>query len=386
MKGNKKCMNLLGTLSLPACCLVPLFILFSGVNRCSKKTLRSCFFLLFLLASLVLSVGFSPSVSAVTLAGGFRRYPVSGSITGEYYGNRYTFDGVRASNDLNINGLPANVTMERLIINLDDTITHDSIFTFSVMYRVTAPNSYLVPGIRYYGMASGNSWTLLNESCQDNGPVSNGNSNYGDELTCTYFGFTDVDLALVSSEVQSRLVIFENTNATTGLVDTSGYITVSPISARKLSFNGLTADDRAWLEAHMPSGSSQSDIEQAIVDAQATSREQERQEFEDEAAEGLDTLEDNTDQQAIDTKMTSILSVIQGFIDAVVHPVVSTCILPIHLENFHNFGFYEVDLCHLSPPSGITNVLNVIFLFFVLGLAYSAIRSIIQMYKEVIDG
>ena len=98
--------------------------------------------------------------------------------------------------------------------------------------------------------------------------------------------------------------------------------------------------------------------------------------FEDEAAEGLDTLEDNTDQQAIDTKMTSILSVIQGFIDAVVHPVVSTCILPIHLENFHNFGFYEVDLCHLSPPSGITNVLNVIFLFFVLGLAYSAIRSI----------
>lgn len=112
----------------------------------------------------------------------------------------------------------------------------------------------------------------------------------------------------------------------------------------------------------------------------------ERDKLNHEADGYLDDINNNTDQQAIDNKMTSIFSVIQNFVNAVIHPVISTCILPMDFRNYTGMGFYEVDLCHLSPPSGVTEVLNVIFIFFVLGLAYSAIRSVISMYKEVIDG
>lgn len=218
---------------------------------------------------------------------------------------------------------------------------------------------------------------ILNESCVD----ENSQTYTERTLTCSY-------LALVTKEVTSLRTM----NGTTILYsyepnyDTTLKVRVSGITTRRISYNGLTSDDRAWLEQHMPADSSPAQIEQAIVDAQQQAREDERQELDDEASDYQSELEDNPDQQAIETKMSSILAIIEDFVFAIGRPVISTCILPMDFRAYTGAGFYEVDLCHLSPPSGITTVLNVVFIFFVLGLAYSAIRSVISMYKEVIDG
>ena len=96
------------------------------------------------------------------------------------------------------------------------------------------------------------------------------------------------------------------------------------------------------------------------------------------------SLEDNQDIATIENKTTSILVVLNNFLDILLHPRVSTCIMPIDLTAYVGASFYEVDLCHLSPPVGVTNVLNIIFVLFVVGLAVSAVRAILQLYKEAL--
>lgn len=110
-------------------------------------------------------------------------------------------------------------------------------------------------------------------------------------------------------------------------------------------------------------------------------RETERQELEQQSLDVQSQLENSEDLQSINSQTTNLISILQDFAFAVGRPVLSTCILPMDFRNYTGAGFYEVDLCRLNPPSGITNVLNVIFIFFVLGLAISAVYVIIQLYK-----
>lgn len=124
-----------------------------------------------------------------------------------------------------------------------------------------------------------------------------------------------------------------------------------------------------------------SDLETAINDPAWFRRIEEN--FEDTSSDVQDGINDNQDISNISTKTTNLLSIITGFVNAISSPVGSTCILPIDLRNYRGAALYDVDLCHLSPPAGITNVLNVAFLFFVLALAVSAVRMIIQLYNEV---
>lgn len=350
-----------------------------------KKIFLSCFFLVAFLASLVLSFGFSLNASAFGITG-TDQYAIQEAHSG--FGTAidnsqgtwtriYTLQKVNDDYWVNLpaSGLSAVTVMS---LKLNKNIPANSLVSLSVTWTTESVGS---TGFIYHSLQFEHNRSSLWDSCINFAGQPMYSSDKFMTFTCNYVFYNASDTNIIDSIYGSHIweVIHQAD------VDDHVNVVIRQPTSIQLSNNGLTYSDRLWLQQNMP-GASEAQIEQAIVDGQAAAREQERQEFDTEAGNALDSLDDNTDQQAISTKFTSILTIIDNFVSAVTHPIVSTCILPIDLRNYTGASFYEVDLCHLSPPSGITTVLNVIFIFFVLGLAYSAIRSVIQMYKEVIDG
>lgn len=348
-----------------------------------KKTLLLCLFALPLLAFLVLLCGFSRNVSAVSPTSS-HTLPLSAPTSYLYFNfsSSSPLYGQMNNNDLLflVGSHPSalnNPDITEIGWNWSKTVPANSIVSFSITWQLVASQ------VDYYGLNSLEG-TVLSDSCYDpNANTSVTGMGYVNTFTCHYLVYYGSASGSFHTSVNSR--VWKLYYMTTGQGSISN-IFISQGNYITLSNDGLSESDRAWLEAHMPAGQSQASIEQAVENANNSSFESQREELDSEASDYQTGLEDNADQESINTKMTSILSVISDFVSAVATPVISTCILPIHLENFHGFGFYEVDLCYLSPPSGVTTVLNVIFIFFVLGLAYSAVRSTVNMYKEVIDG
>lgn len=340
--------------------------------------------LFFFLVAFVCSFGLSSNASALNLSEVHQHVIVSGSL-GYPDSDNTTVPLVmfnRSGNDVYAR-LPYNQWPQwtQMHFQLDSAMPAGSIVTFNVTYNIHA-DSWQGSGrpVKYNGIQFEQNRILLYDSCKELVPgVQYGQNGTEINFSCTYMMYNQNNSSIIDTSYYSHIL---------EIVDTSGspvnYVTVvaGPVKSLKLTSDGLSASDRQWLSENLPGGANQSQIESAITNAQQS----ERAEYESEANESLSTLEENSDQLAIDTKMNSLFDVITGFVSVITTPVVSTCILPIHLENFHNFGFYEVDLCRLNPPSGLSTVLNVIFIFFVLGLAVSAIRSVVQMYKEVIDG
>ena len=362
------------------------------------KTLFGCVFLPLLLAFLLLPV-FSSSVSALELEGGGTIAPQNSSSYLRFgFTDPKTSPSPMLGNSIQWQNILGSQTVTQMGIKLSRALPNqgkNSLVSFNITWQ-----THHIQKINYFGMTF-RDFTILWDSCYE-GPVLNVTGDINATVTCTYIGLSHApgqDLLETTEYTQIfNTVSYPNKTADYTLL-------VSPIYYRQVNTDGLSSSDRTWLQQQLgtsssqsiidklddilqaiPAGASQADIEQAVEDANNASYEAQREGLNDEASGYQQDLQSNSDQQAIDNKMTSIMSIITNFVTAITHPVVSTCILPMDFRNYTGAGFYEVDLCHLSPPAGITNVLNVIFIFFVLGLAYSAIRSVIQMYKEVIDG
>lgn len=361
---------------------------------CRKKMFLPCCFWLVLLVFLELCVGFflnTIDASALELTHGGTKSFTSGYID-LYRTDSSNFRQVQATYTdpyLRVT-VPVLTPVTQFHLSLSSDIPANSIFVFNVRYKVVSGQSNNFGYMEFNGLSTGSAWTLLNQSCIDleglnyGAPAAGSTIVYAEEVTCTYTGFTNVALSHINTLQNNPIVTFKNTNTSTSSSNTDGYIYFSPVSTRQISWNGLTADDRAWLLQNLPSGgATPAQIEQAVVDAQETAREQEQQEVEQAYNDIQGDFEDNQDVEDISQQTTNLLSIISGFITAVSSPQISTCILPVDLRNYTGASFYEVDLCHLSPPSGITNVLNVIFLFFVLALAVSAVRIAISLFNEV---
>lgn len=110
--------------------------------------------------------------------------------------------------------------------------------------------------------------------------------------------------------------------------------------------------------------------------------ENQRQQDQQTADDMVDDIETNTDISAIENKTTSILSLLGDVITAITSPTAGNCIIPFDISNYAGGTSTNVDLCHLSPPAGITNVLNIIFVVFVIFIAVSAVKAIFALYKE----
>lgn len=350
-----------------------------------KKIFLSCFFLVAFLASLVLSVGFSLNASAISYGNSDTIYLITANSWATVPGSNPVVPF--ASGDALVYTIPNNGTVTDFSFGLQRALSNNAhVISFTLNFNFGQSSQAL------YRSPQWQAGVTLFDSCV--GGMDPSGSYVKTSFSCHY------TVLITGAIYQVRTVpnLTWISNVPTG----SGgnlEITVSPISSIPLVNSDLSSSDIQQLSSNITSaledleisvegsaGATPEQIQQATVSAIQQTQQSERQQLESEAQSAQNTLDNNSDQQAISTKFTSILAIIDNFVFAITHPTVSTCILPIDLRNYTGASFYEVDLCHLSPPSGITTVLNVIFIFFVLGLAYSAIRSVVQMYKEVIDG
>ena len=136
-------------------------------KKCLKKIFSPCYFSLFLLASLVLSVGFSHNASALALTHGSTESFTSGYID-LYRTDSSNFRQVSASYQdpyLRVT-VPVLTPVTQFHLSLSDDIPANSIFVFNVRYKVVSGQSNNFGYFEYNGLATGSSWTLLDTSCE----------------------------------------------------------------------------------------------------------------------------------------------------------------------------------------------------------------------------
>ena len=152
-----------------------------------------------------------------------------------------------------------------------DTIPDRYLITFNVSYTSNIGANVTVSGhYRYDGLQSTN-MQLLNESCVDrtNGPIYNGSvlSSIGQGIiSCTYLFYSAAAYDDFTSYPDSRIWYGESSSQNRVMI-TPGFI-------RAISWNGLTEDDREWLESVLGSSTDVSAVVNSINNLRTDTQEQ----------------------------------------------------------------------------------------------------------------
>lgn len=341
-----------------------------GIKRlCHKKTLLLC------LSVLPCSLFFlSSSASALEFQDG-----IAFNITGASgTANTGTVNFVHTNNDWA--GYFTGNTLTGLNFNFEPwqssaTIPDQYLITFNVTYTSTLGNNVTTGGhYRYNGLQSSN-MQLVFESCIDrtNGAVFNGGvvQYIGEGIAqCTYIFYSAADYNYFNSISNSRIFYGESS--------TDSQVIITPGFIRAISWNGLTQDDRDWLESVMPAGTSVSQIEQGVENALNTQSETEREELQDAQDDAENDSDDS--QTAVQGATTSLLAVLGQFITAVTSANATNCNLNGDLIPHVPLG--TLNLCSNSPPPAITSLGSLILIAFIIPLAYNTVKMIINLIGE----
>lgn len=78
----------------------------------------------------------------------------------------------------------------------------------------------------------------------------------------------------------------------------------------------------------------------------------------------------------------TLLQLISGFITAVSSPAGGNCRINMDLSGYAGGTNNTLDLCHLSPPAGITAVLSILLIVFVIRAVIKVVQAMIGLYRE----
>ena len=150
----------------------------------------------------------------------------------------------------------------------------------------------------------------------------------------------------------------------------------------KYSYSGSTDPNTALLQLQNSLIEEQNEKIDNIYNYLQNQTENQRQEDQQTADDMVDDVEVDPNIGAVEAKTTSILTLLGQVLTAITNPTAGNCIIPFDISNYAGGTSTNVDLCHLSPPAGITTVLNIIFVGFVILMAISAVKTIFRLYKE----
>lgn len=119
---------------------------------------------------------------------------------------------------------------------------------------------------------------------------------------------------------------------------------------------------------------------QAIKDAIENQSESEREQIQ----EASDDAEDEANDSGADSEAQgqTLVQIISGFISAISNPNGGSCIIDVDLSLYHGGTHNMVDLCHLDPPSGVTTVLSIILIVFVIRACVAVVQAMLALYRE----
>lgn len=253
-----------------------------------------------------------------------------------------------------------------------DTIPDRYLITFNVSYISNIGSSVSQGGYyRYDGLQSTN-MQLLSESCVDrtNGTFYTGNvvSHIGQGIiSCSYLFYSATNYDEFTSYPDSRIWYGESS--------TQNRIMITPGFIRAISWNGLTEDDREWLEEHMPTGSSTADIESAIESA----REDEKQEYEDQQ-ENVDSGAENAGEEAEEATST-LIETSRGIIETIRDTPATNCVIRI---NTGNFDTGNLNLCNVPQEirTIISTVITIPLTLAALHIAYTTVMLYLNTVRK----
>lgn len=342
-------------------------------DLCQKKIRFGCVLLVFCFLFGVLFAGSPASAlvvgdgSSLVLTGGHISTS-QGGITGSISGSDLIFS-IDNGTDVTVNGLS---------------------FTFDTQSG-TSPNYLMSLNVRYEGNNTTNSGYMIldgllsdqmdtiTSSCVE---VSNNNLFNpsggilvagNNVVTCSYIFLSHGNYNSFISRLNSRIVRFVNTNPT----DYPSKIVISPGFVRHISFDGLSASDRQWLESVIPQGTTIGQVEEGVENALHTQSEAEREELSD----AQDDAEDTADAQGsqAESRGTTILQAFISFVNALRNVTPSNCNIDMDLGNL-DLGV--VNLCSLSPPAEFQAISSILLIGFCVPLSISTARKIIALFRS----
>lgn len=311
------------------------------------------------------ALGFVGTTDHIITSGGFGRPMANNTLEILYPVNR-------SGNDVWVNipgAYSQNITAMNL--NVSTPIPANSLVSFSISYDYLNDAG---TGIKYYGLQFEHNRSLLYDSCENiigqNLYVANSGTHI--TWTCTYVFYNQDQTSIIDSSYGSH--IFERIQPTDNLIDVLN-IVIGPASSVQLTNNGLSANDRAWLESVIPDATSVGQIEQGVKDAMDSVEDEQQAKYEQQAEDNEDDID--AASSAAQSTATSLTSVLTQFLGILTSAQPTNCVLNGDLMPHLPLG--QLDLCQNSPPAAITALGSLILIAFVVPLAYHLVKRMLAL-------
>lgn len=326
----------------------------------------------YIIVLVIVALIFGKNASALEIAGGREYHITSGWISTD--GEQNKKNGTLQGADFIINDLAPETYYSNLYLVFNQVVPADSILHFTATFSAYGSQSISNYGFQYTGLDIGG-FTVLSDNCYQlsNAPnIYRQNNQTIASFTCDILAFTNQDVTTSRSKIDDR--IFRVVGSTSQTSTLGVQIVFSDFRSRKINFNGLTEDDRTWLESVMPSGSSTSDIESAIESA----RENEKEEYEQQQEE-VDSGADDAGEEA-EQATSNLINTASSIIEVIRDTPATNCNIRIQTNNFDTGN---INLCDKVPQAVRTTISAIIVIPVTLGALHIA-YSLVMLYLNTV--
>lgn len=324
-----------------------------------------------LILTIIMALIFGKNVSALEIQGGREYNITSGWISADNESGK--INGSQQNADFIINNINADLYYTNLYLVFNQVVPANSILHLTATINVYTDQATGNPGIQYQGFDLGG-FTILHDSCTQPNTNLVYRSSGGTmmQLVCDILAFNNQDVSTSRSQLNNR--IFRITGPSPIQANLQAQLIFSDLRSRKINFNGLTEDDRQWLESVMPSGSSTADIESAIESA----REDEKEEYEQQQEE-VDSGADDAGEEA-DQATSNLIDTASSIIEVIRDTPATNCNIRIQTNNFDTGN---INLCDKVPQAVRTTISAIIVIPVTLGALHIA-YSLVMLYLNTV--
>ena len=261
-----------------------------------------------------------------------------------------------------------------LYLYTSQEIPANSLVSFDITYSYNSEN--YAGALYYYGLTFRDSRTLLFDSC------SNINPAYYTEVgktistfTCHYVYHQSSASHIIDTVPNSHIVVpvqgWGNVAAFINIVIHQPKVSV-------LTNDGLSENDRTWLENALQTSSG--DTAQVVQELKQQNQQdqQDRQDLQDSQSDA-DSSADDSSQQAEATGST-LLQAFTSFVSALTSANPSDCNIDFNIMGYINGG--RVNLCQLNIPPALQTISSIILIGFCVPLSIATAKKIIGLFRS----
>lgn len=280
------------------------------------------------------------------------------------------------------------INIRQLQMTLAKPIEANELINFKITFFIQGNPATTTNGLapEFYGIIweNDNGFLILNQDCLDSSTYNGATSTPTNEVvTCTFTGLVTKRLSQLKT-IESVIIQYKAVN------DYIWNIYFGPITTRKLNYNGLTDDDRAWLESVLPDGTSTSDVEQGVSNALESQSEAERQEL--EGAQSDSQSDVDSAQDSVDSGTAPLVTQLSDLVNGLRALQPSNCVIPVDLFSSSMYGrgpfarSYNIDLCALPRPPSFDVIDRILLVVWYIAAVVVVLDAIISLFAEIQGG